>query len=86
LQTRADFQASLIFSSMSIAESYNNWASQYDTNKNRTRDLDQKATIASLRNHHFYSVLELGCGTGKNTAWLGENANQLIGLDFLKKC
>ncbi|HEY7142278.1 MAG TPA: class I SAM-dependent methyltransferase [Methylomirabilota bacterium] len=27
-------------------------------------------------------VLELGCGTGKNTAWLAKRARTVIGLDF----
>jgi ubiquinone/menaquinone biosynthesis C-methylase UbiE len=67
---------------MSIAESYNNCSSQYDSNKNCTRDLDQKLTIASLRSYDFDAVLELGCGTVKNTVWLVENAKKLIGLDF----
>ena len=27
-------------------------------------------------------VLELGCGTGKNTVWLAERASRVIGIDF----
>jgi SAM-dependent methyltransferase len=27
-------------------------------------------------------VLELGCGTGKNTGWLAEHARTVVGLDF----
>ena len=67
---------------MSIKKAYNIWASQYDTNENRTRDLDKTATIETLKNYDFESVLELGCGTGKNTKWLLEKAKQIIGLDF----
>ncbi|MDF1697951.1 MAG: methyltransferase domain-containing protein [Saprospiraceae bacterium] len=67
---------------MSIEKAYNNWAAQYDTNKNRTRDLDKKCTFETLRNYEFEHVIELGCGTGKNTPWLLENAKQIIGLDF----
>lgn len=67
---------------MSIEKAYNIWANQYDTNENRTRDLDKKCTIETLKKYEFENVLELGCGTGKNTKWLLENAKRIIGLDF----
>lgn len=67
---------------MSIEKAYNSWAEQYDTNKNSTRDLDVKSTIDTLSKYDFHHVLELGCGTGKNTAWLLTKATQIIGLDF----
>lgn len=67
---------------MSIAKSYNSWADQYDTNENKTRDLDKKATIETLSKYEFENVVELGCGTGKNTAWLVKKARFIIGLDF----
>lgn len=67
---------------MSIEKAYNSWAEQYDTNENKTRDLDIKSTIETLSKHDFKKVLELGCGTGKNTDWLLKKAEQVIGLDF----
>lgn len=67
---------------MSIEKAYNSWANQYDTNENMIRDLDKKATIEILSKYNFKSVLELGCGTGKNTEWLIKKAEQIIGLDF----
>ena len=67
---------------MSIENAYNIWADQYDTNVNRTRDLDKKCTIETLNNLVFKNVLELGCGTGKNTEWLLNKAERIIGLDF----
>ena len=67
---------------MGIEKAYNSWVDQYDTNENKTRDLDKKATIKTLSNYDFESVLELGCGTGKNTEWLINKAQQIIGLDF----
>ena len=33
---------------MSIEKAYNIWANQYDTNENRTRDLDKKLTIEKV--------------------------------------
>lgn len=67
---------------MSIEKSYNSWANQYDTNENKTRDLDKKSTIQTLSKYKFENVLELGCGTGKNTGWLLKKAKRIIGLDF----
>ena len=67
---------------MSIEKAYNIWASQYDSNLNLTRDLDKKCTIETLKNLDLKNVLELGCGTGKNTEWLLNKAERIIGLDF----
>lgn len=70
------------FTKMSIANAYNSWAEQYDHNRNRTRDLDARATQETLAKYRFQTVLELGCGTGKNTQWLLRRAERIIGLDF----
>ena len=67
-----------------IMNDYNTWAFQYDDNINLTRDLDKIVTKKSLFNLNFSNVLELGCGSGKNTEWLITRANKLVGLDFSK--
>jgi len=67
---------------MSVRESYNIWAKSYDQVDNPTRDLDKKATEETLRKLDFTHVLELGCGTGKNSQWLGQNAERVISIDF----
>jgi len=67
-----------------IIEYYDSWAYRYDNNINPTRDLDKIATIESLSNLKFFNVLELGCGSGKNTEWLITKADKLVGLDFSK--
>lgn len=67
---------------MSIEKAYNTWADQYDTNKNKTRDLDSKATVETVGKYDFSTVLELGCGTGKNTGFLLQKADNVVGLDF----
>jgi len=67
---------------MTIEKSYNIWAKQYDTNENKTRDLDAIATINTLLKYQFKNVLELGCGTGKNTNWLLNKAERIIAIDF----
>ena len=67
-----------------IIDKYNAWAHQYDYDINPTRDLDKSVTIESLSNIDFFKVLELGCGSGKNTEWLITKADKLVGLDFSK--
>ena len=65
-------------------DKYNAWSYQYDNNINPTRDLDKTVTKESLSNITFFKVLELGCGSGKNTEWLITKADKLVGLDFSK--
>ena len=67
-----------------IKDDYNTWADQYDNNINTTRDLDKTVTKKSLSKIDFFKVLELGCGSGKNTEWLITKADKLVGLDFSK--
>jgi ubiquinone/menaquinone biosynthesis C-methylase UbiE len=66
----------------SIKKAYNSWAAQYDTNQNRTRDLEAQALRTILATIDFERVLEIGCGTGKNTVWLQEKATHVTAVDF----
>lgn len=68
-----------------IKDDYDFWAEKYDTNYNRTRDLDKRATAETLKKYCFKTVIELGCGTGKNTYTLLNKADKIIGLDFSEK-
>ncbi|MEO8396647.1 MAG: class I SAM-dependent methyltransferase [Chloroflexota bacterium] len=65
-----------------IRDAYTRWSATYDTDRNLTRDLDQVVTQQTLGDQHFATILELGCGTGKNTALLAQIADQVIALDF----
>jgi malonyl-CoA O-methyltransferase len=67
---------------MSIQNAYNEWSEIYDSNTNLTRDLDQQVTRETLAGQHFNSILELGCGTGKNTAFLTQIGAHIHALDF----
>ena len=67
---------------MDIRQAYNKWASQYDTNNNKTRDLEAQALRASLAYIQFENVLEIGCGTRKNTAWFIEKAKHVTAIDL----
>ena len=67
---------------MSIQKAYNDWSETYDIDENLTRDLDQKVTREALANQHFHSILEIGCGTGKNTEFLVQAGERVHALDF----
>jgi len=67
---------------MNIRQAYSDWSSTYDVDRNLTRDLDQSVTKNTLANLRCKSVLELGCGTGKNTAMLAGIAERVHALDF----
>ena len=67
---------------MSIQSAYDDWSETYDRDENLTRDLDQKVTREALANLHFDSILELGCGTGKNTTFLAQIGTHVHALDF----
>jgi ubiquinone/menaquinone biosynthesis C-methylase UbiE len=65
-----------------IVTAYNEWAETYDTVQNRTRDLAAKALQQSGLKLADRSVVEIGCGTGRNTEWVIETAAGIVGLDF----
>ena len=67
---------------MKIQEAYTDWSATYDQDRNLTRDLDQRVSKNTLANLRFKSVLEIGCGTGKNTALLAEISENVLALDF----
>lgn len=67
---------------MDIRQAYNSWATQYDTNVNKTRDLEAVALQKTLASVTFNHCLEIGCGTGKNTGWLASKATQLTAVDL----
>jgi len=67
---------------MNTQQAYNHWASQYDTNQNKTRDLEGKALRQIVSGIPFNTCLEIGCGTGKNTSWLIEQAKRVTAVDF----
>jgi ubiquinone/menaquinone biosynthesis C-methylase UbiE len=67
---------------MDTKQAYNTWANQYDSNNNKTRDLEAIALRKTLADISFDIALEVGCGTGKNTGWLIEKAKNVTAIDL----
>jgi ubiquinone/menaquinone biosynthesis C-methylase UbiE len=67
---------------MSVQKAYDSWSGQYDANINKTRDLEALALREMLANIEFDNCLEIGCGTGKNTAWLLTKAKNITAIDL----
>lgn len=67
---------------MKVNEAYTDWSTTYDSDRNRTRDLDQAVAQRELGELHCRAILEIGCGTGKNTQLLAEIGAQVLALDF----
>jgi SAM-dependent methyltransferase len=67
---------------MNTQEAYNQWSKTYDEVVNKTRDLEGVALREILGQKKFEYVLEIGCGTGKNSIWLIEKAKFLTSVDL----
>lgn len=67
---------------MNTRKAYDQWSEQYDSNVNRTRDLEGIALRQVLEEKNFRSVLEIGCGTGKNSQWLVNRTDTLVAADL----
>jgi len=67
---------------MNVREAYNKWAEVYDNNENKTRDLEAVALRTVLSGRDFENIIEIGCGTGKNTGFLINIARYLTAVDF----
>jgi malonyl-CoA O-methyltransferase len=72
----------VIVRGLSVHAAYARWAATYDSDGNRTRDLDERVTREAFAGRRLGRVLELGCGTGKNTQLFAALASEVHGLDF----
>jgi ubiquinone/menaquinone biosynthesis C-methylase UbiE len=77
-----DEECSEAFLKMTIQHAYNQWSTAYDRDQNITRDLDQAITFQVFKSQNFKNILELGCGTGKNTVLFADIASAVHALDF----
>lgn len=61
---------------------YDQWSATYDDVHNKTRDLEAQVLRTVIPpSEHFNTIIELGCGTGKNTGYLASLCQQLIAVD-----
>ena len=67
---------------MNVQKAYDLWSASYDADHNLTRDLDRTVTEKLLGQLRCRSVLEIGCGTGKNTPLLVEIGDLVTAVDF----
>ena len=67
---------------MDVQQAYTDWSDTYDEDRNLTRDLDESVTREMLANLRSNSTLEIGCGTGKNTAFLAQISKHVSAVDF----
>ncbi len=58
------------------------WVATYDSEPNRTRALAGEVLRQAGLELEGRRVLEVGCGTGRNTAWLSERARSVQALDL----
>ena len=66
----------------SVQAAYDIWSQTYDQDKNATRDLDAVVMRAQPFELAHANVVEIGCGTGKNTEWLAREAAEVVALDL----
>jgi ubiquinone/menaquinone biosynthesis C-methylase UbiE len=65
-----------------VANAYDRWSGQYDRDPNATRDLDALVLRQAGLRLQGRDVLEIGCGTGKNTEWLARESRSVVAMDF----
>jgi malonyl-CoA O-methyltransferase len=65
-----------------VAAAYDRWAESYDTDPNQTRELAASVLRRQNLNLTGRTIVEIGCGTGRNTEWLVDHAAAVIGVDF----
>jgi len=65
-----------------VQDAYREWSKIYDSNDNKTRDLEGVALRDQLSDVVFDNCLEIGCGTGKNTVWFATKAQNVVAIDL----
>ena len=66
---------------MNVQQAYNSWSETYDSFENKKRVLEARALREMISGDNL-DILEIGCGTGKNTVFLQTKAKYLTAADF----
>jgi ubiquinone/menaquinone biosynthesis C-methylase UbiE len=67
---------------VSTREGYDRWSAVYDDEHNPLCDIETPHVHALIGNVRDLAVCDLGCGTGRHTAWLAEAGARVTALDF----
>jgi len=67
---------------MNVLAAYAEWSHTYDDDRNSTRDLDGEVTRRTFAGKRYKTILEIGCGTGKNTSLFARIADGVQAIDF----
>jgi ubiquinone/menaquinone biosynthesis C-methylase UbiE len=81
-QWRAARQKERVNQMSTIRDAYDRWSQNYDNQRNLTRDLDAALLPELAPSLSGRLVVEVGCGTGKNSQWLATQCARLISVDF----
>ena len=65
-----------------VRAGYDRWASVYDHDANPLPALEDPHVRRALGDVRGLDVLDLGCGTGRHTAWLAESGARVAAVDF----
>ena len=65
-----------------VRAGYDRWASVYDHDGNPLPALEEPHVREALGDVRRLDVLDLGCGTGRHTAWLAAAGARVTGVDF----
>jgi malonyl-CoA O-methyltransferase len=62
-------------------KAYNLWSKQYDQDVNSTITVDDAHFPQVLAEIKGWTVLEIGCGTGRHTQRLAQSGNRVVAID-----
>jgi len=65
-----------------VREGYDRWSAVYDHDANPLLALEEPPVREALGDPRGREVLDLGCGTGRHTAWLVEAGARVTAVDF----
>ena len=68
-----------------VRDGYDRWASVYDHDANPLPALEGPHVREALGDVGGRDVLDLGCGTGRHTAWLVETGARVTAVDFSER-